>query len=314
MKKIFFLILQTVLQLADSTSLRVIQPNVAVVDSDMQELSSFTVPLHCGEQYEGEQIHWEKNGKSILETGNRINVTINGLLGGNFTCHRPNRDFLNYTILLVHPVKFHKALLLKQSSSKEFVSCSARNYNGQFHCSWKWHHERTHKAVVYFAAIRNSSDLNCTLDSNISELTCIDKDYCPYSEEPLSINLTLLVRNMFRLEEHHRTFFIRDIVKPDKVGITKIQDNEFEWRPPQTWSFPCSFFPLSYEIKVVPRSHDCDYTGNRVEQNETNKTHYKVNSKKPYTFCIRAQDPLTKAVWSDWSHHHQKKHHHILEK
>lgn len=60
---------------------------------------------------------------------------------------------------------------------------------------------------------RNSSLINCTLDSDISGLTCIDKEYCPYSEEPKSINLTLFVRNLYRLEEHQRTFFIRDIGK-----------------------------------------------------------------------------------------------------
>nr|ATL73180.1 IL-23p40b [Ctenopharyngodon idella] len=311
MNKIVFFILQAVLQLAGSTSLRFLKPNVEVLE--VSDLSSSEVSLHCGEQYEGEQIHWERNGESISETGNRITVTIDGLRGGNFTCHRANGDLLSYTLLLVHPVKFSKGGVLIKSSDGEFVSCTARNYNGQFHCSWKWHQERTKRAVVYFTALRNSSLINCTLDSDISGLTCIDKEYCPYSEEPRSINLTLFVRNLYRLEEHQRTFFIRDIAKPDKVSITMIEDDVFEWRPPQTWSFPCSFFPLSYEVKVVPNNHDCDFTGNRVEKMETNETHYKVNIKKSYTFCVRAQDPLTNRVWSDRSHHHKKKHRHTSE-
>lgn len=69
------------------------------------------------------------------------------------------------------------------------------------------------KAKLGMCLCRNSSLINCTLDSDISGLTCIDKEYCPYSEEPKSINLTLFVRNLYRLEEHQRTFFIRDIGK-----------------------------------------------------------------------------------------------------
>lgn len=69
------------------------------------------------------------------------------------------------------------------------------------------------KAKLGMCLCRNSSPINCTLDSNISGLTCIDKEYCPNSEEPQSINLTLFVRNLYRLEKHQRTFFIRDIGK-----------------------------------------------------------------------------------------------------
>ncbi|XP_051533703.1 interleukin-12 subunit beta-like isoform X1 [Myxocyprinus asiaticus] len=311
MNKIVFVILQTVLQLAGSTSLRFIKPNVLVLE--VSDLFSTEVSVHCGEQFEGEAIYWERNGERIVESGNRITVMIDGLRGGNFTCHRQNGDLLNYTLLLVHPVGFLRGGVLTQSNDREFISCTARNYSGHFHCSWNWHQERTQRAVVYFAAIRNSSLINCTLDSDISGLTCIDKEYCPYSEESRSISLTLFVRNLYRLEEHHKSFLIQDIVKPDKVNITKFKDDMFEWCPPETWSFPCSFFPLSYEVKVVPNSHSCDYTGGRVEKNETNKTQYKVNNKKAYTFCVRAQDPLTKKAWSDWSHYHQRKKRHSLE-
>ncbi|XP_043090547.1 uncharacterized protein il12bb isoform X3 [Puntigrus tetrazona] len=274
MNKIIFVILQAAFQIAGSTLLRFIKPNVVALE--VSDLSSFEVLLHCGEQYKEGEIFWERNGESIAETGNLITVTVDGLHGGNFTCYRPNRDLLNYTLLVVHPVEFPKGGILIQSSDREFISCTTRNYNGQFHCSWKWHQERIQRAVVYFTATRNSSPINCTLDSDISGLTCIDKDY----------------------------------FKPDKVSITKIQDDAFEWYPPETWSFPCSFFPLSYEVKVVSNNHSCDYTGSRVEKNETNKTQYKVKFKKPYTFCVRAQDPLTKKVWGDWSHHHQRKHRH----
>lgn len=46
-------------------------------------------------------------------------------------------------------------------------------------------------------------------------------------------------------------------VKPEKVTITKAKNNEFEWEIPQTWNRPCTFFPLSYEVKVVSHRKDC---------------------------------------------------------
>nr|XP_055037075.1 interleukin-12 subunit beta [Misgurnus anguillicaudatus] len=308
MNKIVFLILQTAIQLASATSLRSIKPNVLALE--VKDLNSHEVPLDCGEQFDGEDIHWKMNGEIIPEKGNHITVTIDGLRGGNFTCHKPNGDLLNYTLLLVHPVDFNK-VVLTQSDDKEFVSCTAKNYSEHFHCSWKWHPKRNDRAVVYYSAIRNSSFINCTLDADMYGMTCTDVAYCPYSEESMSINLTLLVRNEYRLEEHHRTFLIRDIVKPDKVTLTKIEDHVFKWSPPDTWSYSCSYFPLSYEVKVIPdmdSNPDCDYMGRRVEKNETNETQYTVN-KKAYKFCVRAQDRFTKKAWSDWSHHyHGKKH------
>ncbi len=85
---------------------------------EVSDLSSFEVLLHCGEQHKGEEIYWKRNGERISETGNPITVIIDGLHGANFTCHRPNRDLLNYTLLLVHPVKFPKRGVLMQSSDR----------------------------------------------------------------------------------------------------------------------------------------------------------------------------------------------------
>ncbi|TRY93113.1 hypothetical protein DNTS_007756 [Danionella cerebrum] len=304
MKKIVLVLLQAFLQSICCTSLRFIKPNVVSLEVSTLSLSA-EVSLQCGEQYESEQIHWQRNGMIIPETGNGISIAVEGLRGGNFTCHNANGDFLNYTLLLVHPITLPNAVLLAQSTDKDFISCTARNYSGHFHCSWKWDPRRTQRAVVHFSAVRKQSPINCNLDSDSNGLSCSDADFCPYSEEALSIKLRVLVRNIFRLEEHQLSFFLQDIVRPDKVKVMKKEENVFEWLPPETWSFPCSFFPLAYQIKVLPKNSDCDRTGNRVKQIETNETQYEVNVQKPYTLCVRAQDPLTKNAWSDWSRHHQ---------
>ncbi|KAI5096897.1 interleukin-12 subunit beta [Silurus meridionalis] len=262
-----------------------------------------SVVLSCGDQFDNSEIHWRKNQEKIDVKGNRVEVSIEAMLGGNFTCHEESGDVLNHTLVLVSPLDFDKAILLR-NDDKEFVTCVARNYSGPFHCSWKWDPIRN-GVVVFFSASRNSNTLKCSLDADNAGLTCEDLQ-CPFSEEVTRINLTLLVRNQYRLEEHQRTFFIHDIIKPGKVDITKAENDAFEWKIPKTWNQPCSFFPLRYEVKVVSHRKECEETsgeGNHSENHYVSETHYKVIGRKSYTFCVRAQDSFTNKVWSDWSQH-----------
>ena len=69
------------------------------------------VPLRCGDELEGTEIHWRCNGQQIPATGNNIEVTIDAMLGGNFTCHSASGDVLNHTLVLVKPVDFEKVIL-----------------------------------------------------------------------------------------------------------------------------------------------------------------------------------------------------------
>ncbi|KAI5620240.1 interleukin-12 subunit beta, partial [Silurus asotus] len=256
-----------------------------------------SVVLSCGDQFDNSEIDWRKNQEKIDVKGNSVEVSIEAMLGGNFTCHDESGDVLNHTLVLVSPLDFDKAILLR-NDDKEFVTCVARNYSGPFHCSWKWDPIRN-GVVVFFSASRNSNTLKCSLDADNAGLTCEDLQ-CPFSEEVTRINLTLLVRNQYRLEEHQRTFFIHDIIKPGKVDITKAENDEFEWKIPKTWNQPCSFFPLRYEVKVVSHRKECEETSSEGNHSET---HYKVIGRKSYTFCVRAQDSFTNKVWSDWSQH-----------
>ncbi|KAL7844641.1 hypothetical protein SRHO_G00231800 [Serrasalmus rhombeus] len=301
MSLIFFFALQlTLLQLGDSKSLQVIKPNVIALEVDGDPMMQKTVvPLRCGDELEGTEIHWRRNGQHIPATGNNIEVTIHAMMGGNFTCHSASGDVLNHTLVLVKPVDFEKAILTR--TDKEFITCVARNFSGPFHCSWKWDSIRN-GVVVSFKAFRDTQLINCTLDPDNTGLTCKEQQ-CPYAEEVTRINLTLLVRNQYRLEEHVKEFFIHEIIKPDKLHIVKTEDDEFEWEAPKTWNTPCTFYPLQYEVKVLTHRRDCDHTGNHSESHYTNQTQYKVTSKKSYTFCVRAQDFFTNQVWSEWSQH-----------
>ncbi|XP_062867364.1 interleukin-12 subunit beta [Trichomycterus rosablanca] len=305
----FLLVLHLILvHTGNSSSLRIIKPNVVALEVSGNPMEQkWPVSLNCGDQFEGTKIHWQKNGQDIPNQGNSINVTIEAMLGGNFTCLSPSNEILNHTLVLVRPVDFEKAIVTRKSH-KEFITCLARNYSGTFHCSWKWDPIRNGK-VVFFNAFRHLNVFNCTVDSNNTGITC-ESPQCPFSEEVSRINFTLLVRNQYRLEEHLKTFFIRDIIKPDRVNITKAENDKFEWKAPETWNSPCSYFQLQYEVKLVSHRRDCDAAPldhSHKQAIYTKETHYEVSDKKSYTFCVRAQDPLTNNAWSDWSHHRRIK-------
>ncbi|XP_027010198.1 interleukin-12 subunit beta [Tachysurus fulvidraco] len=290
------------LRVREIGALKVIKPNVVALEVNGNPMEQkTTVELSCGDEFEDAEIRWRKNRHDIAAQGNSIQVSIEAMLGGNFTCHNASGELLNHTLVLVSPLDFEKAILL-QNDKKEFVTCIARNYSGPFHCSWKWDPVRN-GVVVFYRALRNSSVLNCSLDKDNGGLTC-ENLQCPFSEEVTRINLTLLVRNQYRLEEHQRTFFIHDIIKPEKVDFIKAENNEFAWEVPKTWNRPCTFFPLRYEVKVVSHRKDCDDSSHdHPDSLYLNETRYKVSNKKSYTFCVRAQDTFTNKVWSDWSQH-----------
>lgn len=80
----------------------------------MEQKSS--VELRCGDQFEDTKIHWRKNQHTIAAKGNSITVSIEAMLGGNFTCHRESGDVLNHTLVLVSPLDFEKAILLQNQN------------------------------------------------------------------------------------------------------------------------------------------------------------------------------------------------------
>ncbi|XP_066502283.1 interleukin-12 subunit beta [Hoplias malabaricus] len=307
MNLIFYFALHlTILHVGDGASLQVVKPNVVALEVSGDPMTqTTTVSLLCGEQLEGTEILWRRNGQTIPQKGKSIEVTVQAMLGGNYTCHSSAGELLNHTLVLVKPVDFQKAILTH--TGEDYITCTASNYNGVFHCSWRWDSARN-GLVVLFRASRGSEQISCSLDSDQSGLRCEELKCSPHAEEVTRISLTLLVRNQYRLEEHHISFFIREIIKPDKVDIVKAEDDEFKWENPKTWSTPCTYYPLRYEVKVLSHRRSCDHIGNHSESNYTNETEYKVTSRKSYTFCVRAQDFLTNQVWSEWSQQKVHKH------
>ncbi|XP_036404369.1 interleukin 12Ba [Megalops cyprinoides] len=280
----------------------VLKPNVIVVDVNLaQAVSKVDVPLRCGDAYGDKDIIWKNNGTQVGR-GNQIVVTVEEMLGGNYTCHGHAGSFLNHTLVLVQGTERR---ILEKSHDTDYIQCSSRNYSGAFQCSWKWSRSRNGNVVLVRAARSSvTSNITCSLDKSRLSITCQDHTHCPYSEETERINLTVYVKNKYRVEEYSRRFYITEIVKPDKIKITKADKGTFEWGYPETWSSPNSYFPLTFQVKVIPRKKNCEcesgcQRNKRVELHTTQSCRWTV--REGFVFCIRAQDALCNSTWSDWS-------------
>ncbi|KAJ8337640.1 hypothetical protein SKAU_G00366060 [Synaphobranchus kaupii] len=270
-----------------------LQPNVVVV-VPMQGSSVVQVPLLCGESYAHLDIVWRIKGLQVAR-GNQVNVTVEEMLGGNYTCHDHTGELLNHTLVLVQA---DRKRILEKSNDSEYVHCLSKNYSGVFQCYWEWSQTRKGDVLLVTAA-RSSAEITCSLDPTGHSITCRDHAYCPYSEERERITLMLYVKNQFRMEMYTKPFFITEIVKPDRITLTEVAKNTFELGYPDTWNTPESYFPLTFQVKVVPQKRTCGCECSK-EPKKTESQLWQV--KKGFLMCVRAQDALCRSAWSDWSH------------
>ncbi|KAJ8014876.1 hypothetical protein DPEC_G00020320 [Dallia pectoralis] len=195
-------------------------------------------------------------------------------------------------MVLVHHLDGQKRILEK-SANTEDVNCSVDATGNHWTCS---------------SALGNS-DIVCSLDSSGQSVSCEDRRYCPYSEETDRISLTVYIRSNYMLEEYSRHFYLSEIVKPDQVFITKVNNSTIEWRHPVSWNRPSSYFPLTFQVKVITarqrrRGCMCDSpcAGSKVYMTESSQWSVKGRM----TVCIKAQDALCDSLWSDWKEYSLK--------
>ncbi|AWO99900.1 putative interleukin-12 subunit beta-like [Scophthalmus maximus] len=264
------------------------------------------VSLTCGEAYQNQPVFWKKNGVGLNPAlqGNQVRVLVEEMNGGNYTCHLgADGEYLNHTLILVQLDPDNRTVILEQKSPKEgHIHCSAPNYKGAFHCTWKRTESRPNAAVLLVKAQRHLENLSCELDADGSGVRC-DDGSCPYKEELHPISLIVYVHSFSRLEAYDKVFFMRDIVRPEKVSdLRSSEGNVFSWSYPDSWEIPCSYFGLQFQVKVVNNGQSCD-SEEHIKQSITDVTKYEVSVKtKRYVFCVRAQDKHTNGPWSHWSH------------
>ncbi|XP_055034502.2 interleukin 12Ba precursor isoform X1 [Misgurnus anguillicaudatus] len=284
-----------------------LKPNVIVVDVDVaQDMDMIQVPLICGEEFEGTNITWKKNQEELLEaSGNQIIVTVEGWKGANYSCYNSEGSILNHTLVLAQWT-FRK--IIKNTPSKGYIHCSSNNYGGSFKCSWTWGANRDDQVAVvaHIKVMRSHSEsqISCSLDPRGQSITCLDQHYCPYAEEVERINLTIYFRSSYVLETYYTEFYIRDIVRPDTVDISKINQTSVKLDYPNSWNTPYSYFPLIFQVKEIRcrKSKKCDCS--KPNSHETYLTqNHQLSVTKRMTVCVRARDTFCNSPWSEWSHY-----------
>uniref|UniRef100_A0A668AFJ2 Interleukin 12B n=1 Tax=Myripristis murdjan TaxID=586833 RepID=A0A668AFJ2_9TELE len=260
-------------------------------------------PLTCLESAEevmrrddkGQEIIWKKNGVEEDQRGNMYLVELEESLGGgNYTCHNKDGSLLNHTVVLIQEDKTKTRKILVKSDQEDYLICSTQNYNGEFHCSWTWHPGRVGKV----AFIRG--DISCSVDG--SRMSCRDKQHCPYAEEAQHININVYFKtNHFLVENYSKYFYLSEIVKPDKVKISKVNGTTLEWSYPSSWNSPYSYFPLTFQIAQIRRG--CKKCSNSCTHSKASM----LQIPKVEIVCIRAKDALCNSHWSEWIKKKKKK-------
>ncbi|XP_071759688.2 interleukin 12Ba precursor [Centroberyx gerrardi] len=328
-------------------------PNILVVEVNGTLGQQPLTCLESAEEVTGRvgqsrDIIWKKDGVEERQRGNSYLVGLEESLGGgNYTCHNKDGSLLNYTVVLIQEDETKRKKILVKTDQEDYLKCSTQNYSGEFHCSWTWDPNRLGK-VAFIRARRvpddddthcsvdtsgrhwtcssPQGDISCSVDSTGRGISCLDKQHCPYAEETQHIYLTVHVQSdHFLVENYSKRFYLSEIVKPDKVNISKVNERTVEWSYPSSWSSPYSYFPLTFQIAQIRRGcKKCDNpcTDSKAIKtmlvNSTGICRFKVKHDVT-TVCVRAKDALCNSQWSEWSHirrgrEHQKKRKHRQNK
>ncbi|XP_063732654.1 interleukin 12Ba isoform X2 [Eleginops maclovinus] len=302
-------------------------PHILVVEVDG---SWGQMPLRCLEQPEEllkrdtkiEDVFWRKNGDEEEQTGNTYMLEVEESLGGgNYTCHSKDGSLLNHTVVLIQ----------ENENNEDNLKCSATNHSGEFFCSWTGLSVLDGK-VAFIKARRVSdnyetqcsvdksgrrwkcssgqSNLICSVNDTKEEILCLDEQHCPFTEESQHIYITVYVwTELFLLEIYSKLFFLSEIVKPDMVKISKVNNTTIQWSYPSSWNSPYSYFPLSFEIAQLKRGcKRCEDLCPDLKSIETlmfkstDVCQFTVSQRKTRVVCVRAKDALCNSPWSEWSH------------
>ncbi|XP_029297606.1 interleukin 12Ba precursor [Cottoperca gobio] len=303
-------------------------PHILVVEVDgtwgQLNLSCLQQPeeLMRGDN-KNEDIFWRKDGEEEEQRGNTYLLELEESLGGgNYTCHSKDGSLLNHTLVLIQEDKTNRR--------EADLECSANNYSGEFLCFWTGHSSRVGK--VAFMKVRRifdnydtqcsvdksgrrwtctsgQSNFSCSVDDSEGTILCLDEQHCPYAEESQHIYITVYIRmKYFLVENYSKHFYLSEIVKPDKVNITKVNCTTIEWSYPSSWNSPYSYFPLTFQISQLRQA--CKRCENPCIHSKSTKTltinstsdicQFKVK-RKAKAVCVRSQDALCNSQWSEWS-------------
>ncbi|KAM9795635.1 interleukin 12Ba precursor [Neosynchiropus ocellatus] len=294
------------------------------------------VPVTCLNQTElihrtgvTANIIWRKDEAELGEKGNSYRIGLEESLGGgNYTCHLEDGSLLNYTTVLLFRAGQTKRIL-KSTGLDEYLQCAAENYNGGFHCSWTKDTFRDGHVVHVNAQRHNNDDdyqcstdssghyrscasersqITCSVNATGSQISCMEEQHCPYSEETRPIEVTIYFRSDYYLVEiYSKEFFLSEIVKPGKLGISKINETTISLSYPRSWNTPHSYFPLAFQIVQFrktrtrcPKPSDNSMAKENADALLSDSCLIEVEPKTG-SLCVRARDSVSNSDWGEFS-------------
>ncbi|XP_037544207.1 interleukin-12 subunit beta-like [Nematolebias whitei] len=208
---------------SDDYNIERLMDNVVVLRVPYVYGNTMEVHLSCGEVYQNQPVLWKKDGAELSPAlqGNHITVLVKEMNGGNYTCHSsPNGEYLNHTVILVQLDPDNRTVILEEKSPEEgHIHCTAPNYKGSFHCTWKKTQHRSHAAVLLVKANRDMDEISCEPEADGSGVHCQDAN-CPYKEEKHRISLTVYIHSYSRLEAYTKSFYLREIGTSFQFKVT----------------------------------------------------------------------------------------------
>ncbi|XP_057706770.1 interleukin 12Ba [Corythoichthys intestinalis] len=330
MNLIYVTLICAILHVGYQTPLKswTLQPNILVLEVNGKVGQQALKCLHSADgamNGNDKDILWKKNGEDEAQRGNSYQVYLEESLGGgNYSCHSTNGSLLNHTVVLIKEDITEKKKILVKSDLGDYLKCSTQNFEGAFQCSWTWHRTRVGKVALIRVGREtygecsvdssghhwscSSDNINCSVDATGDGISCKDKRHCAFAEEKKRISFKVYVRTKgFLVEDYSKHFYLSEIVKPDKVTISRLNTTMIELTYPGSWSSPYSYFPLIFQVSQS--RHTCENCKNPCDDSTSAET-VMVNSsntcqvevKKKWTVCVRAKDAFCNSQWGEWNH------------
>ncbi|KAM8848117.1 interleukin 12Ba precursor [Synchiropus picturatus] len=272
-------------------------------------------------------ITWRKDGAELREKGNTYRIGLQqSLPGGNYTCHLEDGSLLNYTTVLLYRTDQSRRIL-KPTGLDEYLQCAAENYNGGFHCSWTKGTSRDGHVVHVSVQRQNSNDddyrcsadssgdrwscasersrMTCSVNATNCQISCMDEQHCPYSEETKPIQVMIYFRSdYYQAEFYSKQFLLSEIVKPGRLGFSKINKTLISLSYPRSWNTPHSYFPLTFQVVQYRKARTkCPNPSDVFKNGHAGLSDSSLVDVNPKTgsLCVRARDSFSNSNWGEFS-------------
>ncbi|XP_025030632.1 interleukin-12 subunit beta-like [Python bivittatus] len=243
----------------------------------------------------GEKVEWQHEGRTQPESGRHFSLHhLDIPYAGNYSCWAESRLLHSVYVAVWVP----EVYLIDEREGEEgepAITCWAPSYSGILNCSWKSLHQATFQ--VHLRRTEPDAALCPSVEvavpgNKMVHILLEDCSFCPYAEEtPLVLVLKGLAEDG-GYTEVRKTFFLREIVKPDAPSYLSIVGQRISWAPPVSWNLPAAYFPLQYNLRLESSSSKEDLFIDGLEL-----TTKQENWQKGW---IRCQDRFMNSAWSSW--------------